>query len=75
MRRTLTSIVSVNARCSFQAAGKSPSNGLPKPSTRSERVVQAWPLNRSRLRAFQYSGGLETTRMTSLPSRGHVIGP
>jgi hypothetical protein len=76
MRRTLTSIVSVYARFSCQSAGRSASNGpVLKPSTGSVRAVQDWPSNSSRLRAFQYSGEAETTRMTSLPSRGHVIGP
>ena len=76
-RLTKTSISLVHAGRSAQSSGTSDSQGssVRRVSWMSSRICHALPLNVSRLRAFQYSGSPDTTRMTSLPSRGQLIGP
>ena len=76
MRRIETSMSFVHAGRVAQSSGMSSANSSsPCGSIGVERVVHAVLVKTSRLRAFQYSGSVETTRMTSLPSRGQVIGP
>ena len=78
IRFTETAIVDVQAGRFCQSSGRSASNVAEPTSCVSggcSRICQEIPLNMSRSRAFQYSGSPEVTRMTSLPSRGQVIGP
>ena len=78
IRRMLTEIVLVQAGQFGQSSVTSASHGSSPWATGGvgvRRCVQARPLNTSRSRAFQYSGSSEVTRITSLPSRGQVIGP
>src|SRR6185312_10340156 len=78
MRRTSTDIVLVHARWSAQLAGMSAAVGGSwglLAGVGPVRIRQVAPSNTSRSRAFQYSGRCELIRITSLPSRGQVIGP